>query len=205
MRDAGVIGIARVVVHTKEHLAALIPSGPALMLNTIRWAGDIRPASELKLPPDGKAAAKLKPGELTMAAHLIAEMTAAFKPDDYTDNFTAAVHALVNQKLDAGETERATPIDAEAADARSSNVVDLTELLTRSLARRKPAGAAAKPAAPKRAAAKRARAAIKPARLLRPELAPVPTAVLSPTISSRSVGIAGCCCHGSLWRASSAD
>ena len=38
MQDAGVIGIARVVMHNKEHLAALIPSGAALMLNTIRWA-----------------------------------------------------------------------------------------------------------------------------------------------------------------------
>ena len=36
MREAGVIGIARVVMHSKEHLAALIVSGPALMLNTIR-------------------------------------------------------------------------------------------------------------------------------------------------------------------------
>src|SRR4051812_13601819 len=38
MAQAGVIGIARVVMHTKEHLAALMPAGPALMLETIRWS-----------------------------------------------------------------------------------------------------------------------------------------------------------------------
>ena len=38
MREAGVIGVARVVMHTKERLAALIPDGDGLMLNTIRWA-----------------------------------------------------------------------------------------------------------------------------------------------------------------------
>ena len=70
MLEAGVIGIARVVLHTKEHLAALIASGPALMLNTIRWASEIRSAKELKLPGEGKAAANLKPAELKMATQL---------------------------------------------------------------------------------------------------------------------------------------
>ncbi len=42
MQQAGVVGIARVVMHNKEHLAALIPSGPALMLDTLRWASEPR-------------------------------------------------------------------------------------------------------------------------------------------------------------------
>ncbi len=54
MQDAGVIGIARVVMHNKEHLAALIPSGAALMLNTIRWATEMRSPDELKLPRPGQ-------------------------------------------------------------------------------------------------------------------------------------------------------
>ena len=111
MRDQGVIGIARVVMHTKEHLAALIPSGAALMLNTIRWASEIRPTNELKLPPEGKTAANLKAAELKMASQLIAEMTGPFKPDDYADNFSAAVHELVNKKLQAGDTEKPRPVD----------------------------------------------------------------------------------------------
>ncbi|WP_382327243.1 Ku protein [Hydrogenophaga sp. UC242_50] len=71
MAQAGVIGIARVVMHTKEHLAALIPMGPALVLNTIRWASEIRPVEDLKLPAAGKSAAGVKAAELKMrsAAH----------------------------------------------------------------------------------------------------------------------------------------
>ena len=111
MREAGVIGIARVVMHTKEHLAALIPSGPALILNTIRWASEIRPMSELKLPADGKAAANLKPGDLKMAAQLISNMTGKWKPADYTETFSAAVHELVKRKIKAGETESVTPVE----------------------------------------------------------------------------------------------
>ncbi|MEO8806341.1 MAG: Ku protein [Burkholderiaceae bacterium] len=139
MLEAGVIGIARVVMHTKEHLAALIPSGAALVLNTIRWASEIRPVDDLKLPAEGKKAAGLKPAELKMAAQLIGDMTGIWKSADYTDTFGAAVHALVNKKLAAGETETVTPVEDAALDAEPSNVVDLTELLAKSLGKRKPA------------------------------------------------------------------
>jgi DNA end-binding protein Ku len=136
MREAGVVGIARVVMHTKEHLAALIPSGPALILNTIRWASEIRPMSELKLPADGKAAANLKPGDLKMAAQLISNMTGKWKPANYTENFSAAVHDLVKRKIKAGETESVMPVEDASKEERSSNVLDLTELLARSLKRK---------------------------------------------------------------------
>ena len=140
MLEAGVIGIARVVMHTKEHLAALVPSGPALVLNTIRWAAEIRPPEDLKLPAPGKTGSGLKAGELKMAAQLIADMTGTWKPEAYTDTFTAAVHALVQRKVDAGKTERVTPLEDAPDAGTSSNVVDLTELLAQSLAKRKPAG-----------------------------------------------------------------
>ena len=154
MSEAGVIGIARVVMHSKEHLAALIPSGPALMLNTIRWASEIRPVDELKLPAEGKTAAGLKPAELKMAAQLISDMTGRWNAADYSDRFTDAVHELVNRKVEAGETERVTPLEGTPSEGGASNVLDLTELLAQSLVKRKPA--TPPPAAAKRAARKRA-------------------------------------------------
>ncbi len=142
MAEAGVIGIARVVMHTKEHLAALVPSGAALVLNTIRWASEIRPADELKLPAQGKTAAGLKPAELKMAAQLISDMTGPWKSADYSDRFGDAVQKLVNKKVAAGQTETVTPLEDAPAEAGASNVVDLTELLAKSLAKRKPGSAA---------------------------------------------------------------
>lgn len=138
MFEAGVIGIARVVMHSKEHLAALIPSGAALVLNTLRWATEVRPLAELKLPDEGKAAAGLKPGELKMAAQLIGEMTGPWNSDDYSDKFSAAILALVSKKVEAGETATVTAIEESPAEAGASNVVDLTDLLAKSLAKRKP-------------------------------------------------------------------
>ena len=156
MSAAGVIGIARVVMHTKEHLAALIPTGPALLLNTVRWASEIRPTDELKLPGQGASAAKLKPSELKMAAQLIADMTGPWKAEDYADQFSMAIHELVNRKVAAGETQTVQPVDAASAEAGLSNVVDLTELLAKSLAKRKPAAPAATSKSAARTTRKRA-------------------------------------------------
>lgn len=156
MAQAGVIGIARVVMHSKEHLAALVPNGPALMLNTIRWASEIRSPEALKLPAAGKSA--LKPAELKMAAQLIGDMTQAWDPEAFSDQFTGAIHALVQRKIEAGDTKQVTALEDAPESSSSSNVVDLTELLAKSLAGRKPAAKAParKPAA--KTAAKKATA-----------------------------------------------
>lgn len=143
MLEAGVIGIARVVMHTKEHLAALVPAGPALMLNTLRWADEIRPWTELKLPAEGRQAAALKEAELKMAVQLIGDMTEPWQADRYADQFSAAVHQLVEQRVAAGKTEAVQPLE-DGADAKApSNVVDLTELLKRSLGKRPASSGAA--------------------------------------------------------------
>ncbi len=138
MIEAGVIGIARVVMRTKEHLAALVPTGAALVLNTIRWATEIRTLDELKLPAAGKTAAGLKPAELKMAKQLIGEMTGPWDGQAYTDKFNTAIRALVSKKVAAGQTEAVTPLEETPSEAGTSNIVDLTELLAASLAKRKP-------------------------------------------------------------------
>lgn len=158
MLAAGVIGIARVVMHTKEYLAALVPAGPALVLNTLRWANEIRPWNELKLPAEGKKALGLKEGELKMAAQLIDDMTEPFATDRYNDRFTEAVHALVQQRVESGKTESVEPLEEGAAPASTGNVVDLTELLARSLGKKKAGDAEPEAKKPVRKTAARKRA-----------------------------------------------
>lgn len=136
MFEAGVIGISRVVMHTKEHLAALIPMGPGLVLNTIRWASEIRPVDELTFPPEGRTAAGVKPAELKMATQLIRDMTTPWDAERYQNRFVDAVQKLVNEKRDAGDTQTVAPVEQAPETSAPSNVVDLTELLARSLAKR---------------------------------------------------------------------
>lgn len=133
---AGRIGLARVVIQTKQHLAALVPAGPALMLNTLRWPSEIRTWEELKLPPEGSKAAGIKPSELDMARALVDDMSKDWEPEDYHNEFRDAVMALVDKKHEAGDVHEVTPLE-RTDDATPSNVIDLTELLKRSLAGKK--------------------------------------------------------------------
>ena len=117
----------------------------------------LRPRDEIAFPSAGKAAAKPKEGELKMAVQLVRDMTGKWNPDDYADKFTTAIHALAAQRVKAGKTEAVTPIEDASAVSTGANVVDLSELLKKSLATRKSGGEAsarAVPAAKKRAAKK---------------------------------------------------
>jgi DNA end-binding protein Ku len=142
----GVIGVARVVMHTKEHLAALMPDGPMLVLNTLRWASEVRKWDELRIPPAGKAAAKLKDTELKMAGQLVSELTVKWKADAYHDHFAEAIKALVKAKAAAGDTQEVTPVEAPVDQSAPSNVVDLTALLKNSLGKRRGAAEAVRDA-----------------------------------------------------------
>jgi DNA end-binding protein Ku len=132
MSRAALVGIARIVMHNKEHLAALLPAGPALMLGTLRWANEIRPVDQIKLPVAGDA--KLKDAELKMAGELIRKMAGTWKPERFADHFSDAIRKLVARKAAAGEAKAVEPME-EAAEP--SNVIDLSELLRNSLATRK--------------------------------------------------------------------
>jgi DNA end-binding protein Ku len=159
------IGIARVVIQTKQHLAALVPVGPGLVLNLLRWGADIRPWDELSLPPEGAKAAGLSDRELSMARQLVDDMTGEFDPAQFTDLFRDEIMALVQQKVKQGKTETVTQPDPgesefdSGSQRQGAKILDLTELLQRSLRKGGAAGDGAasrtdKPVAAKKAAAK---------------------------------------------------
>ena len=129
----GKVGVARGVIQTKQHLAALIPSGRGMVLNLLRWGDEIRPWSNLELPPEGLKAAGIKDNELKMAQQLVSDMSAKWNPDDYRDEFKDAVMKLVDHRVKAGKTETVTPLEDGQQNQGSAQIIDLTELLKRSL------------------------------------------------------------------------
>jgi DNA end-binding protein Ku len=145
LRDTGKAGIAKVVIHSKQHLAAVVPMGPVIVLNLLRWGGEIRSWEDLPLPSEGKA--RLKPAELKMARQLIEAMSGHWSAAKYRDSFHDAIARLVEAKARAGKTETVEPLE-EAPEAPGAEVIDLTELLRRSLK----GGAGAKAPARKAAA-----------------------------------------------------
>ena len=180
LRKAGKIGIATVVIRTKQHLCALVCIDDKIVLNTLRYAAEIRDAEDLKLPPATAKAAGISDKELQMALSLVEGMSEQWKPEQYHDTYKDDVLALVKKKVKAGQTKTITAAEPEDKPAKASNVVDLVALLQDSLGKRPgKAGAKAKGGdgeekapAPRRkataakktpAAAARAKSAAKPA------------------------------------------
>ncbi|MBC8007100.1 MAG: Ku protein [Prolixibacteraceae bacterium] len=159
LKKTGKIGIAHVVMHTKQHLAALIPSGNALVLNTLRWSGELRDGKDLELPAQGAKATGIREKELSMAEQLIEDMTERLNLGKFRDTFRDDILALVKRKIKAGKTKLVEVPEKAPEAAVPSNVIDLTELLKRSLHADK-ASASLSPAAKerKRAPAVKARA-----------------------------------------------
>ena len=131
------IGLARVVIHTRQHLAALVPSGPGLVLNLLRWGSDIRTWDDLALPAEGAKATGLTDRELAMARQLVEDMNTKWDADAYRDSFKDAVMALVHKKVEAGESRAAVEPEEQAPSSKSADIYDLTELLQRSLGKTK--------------------------------------------------------------------
>ena len=142
LREAGKIGIARVVIRVKQHLAALVCVGDTIVLNTLRYADEIRPADELKIPSADAKSATISDKELKMAMALVEGMSEDWEPEQYHDTYREDVLALVEKKVAAKETKTITMPGKEAEPARSSNVIDLVSLLQASIGK-KPAKAAA--------------------------------------------------------------
>lgn len=151
MAKAGKAGIATVVIRTKAYLAALVPQGEALILNTLRYhqelkqAGDIDLADKLK---DAKVSAK----EIDMALRLIDDMAGEWQPERYHDTYHEDLLKRIEEKVKAGQTEEITAPEKEEKPAKGAEVIDLMSLLRKSVE----GGKEKKPAhKPKRAARKR--------------------------------------------------
>ena len=108
LQRSGRIGVARVVIQTKQHLAALVPVGPGLVLNLLRWGADIRPWKDLPLPSENAKQAGLSERELKMASELVKDMSSDWDPAEFKDSFKDEIMRLVDQKVDAGQTEEVT-------------------------------------------------------------------------------------------------
>jgi DNA end-binding protein Ku len=132
LRRTGRIGVANVVIRSRQHLAAVIPFGQVLVLNTLRWANEIRSMDELNLPDAGQGGLTEK--ELAMAERLVEDMTDEWKAEQYKDTYRDDLMARIQQRIEAGETHVITRETADTGEPkRGGEVIDLVSMLRRSL------------------------------------------------------------------------
>jgi DNA end-binding protein Ku len=161
LRDAlaasGKIGIASVVLHSRQHLAALVATGPALALQTLRWSTEVREFDDVQSLPKSAKATGVSAHELQMARKLIDDMSTQWQPEDYRDTYRDAILELAERKVREGKAHEVTHVEAATPERRGADIVDLSELLKRSLGKR--GGAHAEAATSHKGATKRGRRA----------------------------------------------
>ena len=140
LKKAGKAGIATVVIRTKQYLAALFPQDDILVLNTLRYAEELKKPASLEV-----AQAKVTAKELDMALRLVQDMSDEWQPEKFHDTYREDILKRVEQKIKAGETED-IPEPEKAKAAKGGEVIDLMSLLKKSVSKHEK---------PKRAARKR--------------------------------------------------
>jgi DNA end-binding protein Ku len=119
------VGIATLVMRSKEYLVAVRPQEKILALETMYFADEIRdPIEATGYEPTGRTA---KPREVTIARQLIESMTTDWDPERYHDTYRERVEELIDSKRNGEEIEAAAPAP------KASKVVDLTEMLRQSV------------------------------------------------------------------------
>ena len=133
----GKVAVANVVIRTRQHIAAVYAFDKFLILDTLRYANELRDPRELKVP-DSLKDANVKPNELTMAERLIDDMAIKWDPAKYHDTYRDDLLEMIHEKA-AGKV-REVP---KAKHAKEADVIDFASLLEKSLKARRGAGAAA--------------------------------------------------------------
>ncbi|SDF96439.1 MULTISPECIES: Ku protein [Rhodanobacteraceae] len=134
LKKTGKIGIARVVIRTKEYLAAVMPQGDGLVLNILRYQSEIVDMNDYELPDKGASSYRISPREIEMASDLIQSMSAEWSPGDYRDEFRDKLRKTIEKRLKTkGVTTTVDDEDDRTPENATTNVVDFMALLKKSL------------------------------------------------------------------------
>lgn len=144
LEDSGKIGVAKIIIRSKEQLAVVRVYKNALLMETIHFPDEVRDVQDVPNLPSGDTVVQK---ELDTALLLVDQLTTAFEPTKYTDEYRTALMELIEEKKAGNTTVAAT----EKQPAAPSNVTDLMAALQASLDKTKKK----KPAPRKRSAAKK--------------------------------------------------
>jgi DNA end-binding protein Ku len=140
LQKAGKLGVATVVIRTRQYLAAVFAEGDVLVLNTLRYGAELRDASELDL--GGLKGAKATAKEIELAMRLVKDMEEAWQPEKYKDTYRDDLLKRIEEKVKAGQTEEITAPERKGRGEGGAQVIDLMALLKKSVEKK---GQAARP------------------------------------------------------------
>lgn len=125
------VGIAKVIISTKEYLAAVATYENALIMYLLHYDNEIRKLSEFDIPSDDIKKYKVSKAEIEIAKKLIASMTSKWKPEKFKDEYKVAVEKWVDEKIHhLPETKMPSRVHGKP----SGKVINFVDLLRKSLA-----------------------------------------------------------------------
>lgn len=135
LKREGKVAVATVVIRTRQHVAVVHPTDRALLLNTLRFANEIRDTEDLDLPAASAKSVGLAPAELSMAQKLVREMSGEWEPAKFHDSYREDLMKRINEKVRKKQTHTLTPASKEGKERKSAEIIDLMAVLKRSLAK----------------------------------------------------------------------
>jgi len=134
LKRSGKLAVAQVVIRTKQHLCALTPVDDVIVLDTLRYADEIRPAEGIDVPKGSLKSAGIGEKELQMALTLIEGMSEEWDGSRYHDTYREDVLAMVQKKVKAHQTKTLTePSEDQDEMPRQAKIIDLMALLKQSV------------------------------------------------------------------------
>jgi DNA end-binding protein Ku len=134
LRKTGKAGIGKVVIRSRQHLAAVVAHDSALILVLLRFSDELRDDKGLDLPSTNLKTLGITPKELQMAERLVAGMVTSFEPEKYEDDYRRDLKKLILRKVKAGEVNTLpTEAKRKPKPAPAASAVDLAELLAQSM------------------------------------------------------------------------
>lgn len=157
LNQSGKIGIANVVIRTRQYVAALIPYKDIILMNTLRYPSELRDTDELDVPSGNLKEVGVSPREVEMARKLVEGMSARWKPEELRDTYHEDLLALIEKRVKAGQTEMVSePSPEESKRPAKGEVIDLMALLKKSVEAK---GKVRRPQAPAKTKGRRGRKA----------------------------------------------
>ncbi len=126
LKESKRVGIAKVVIKTRQYLAGVKPEDSALVLELMHFADELADTSKLHVPKKVEVGKR----EMTMAKALIDSMSSKWNPEKYHDDYREALMEVIEEKVETGGKE----IEEKPKKAlKPTKVIDLVEVLKKSL------------------------------------------------------------------------
>lgn len=149
MKKVNHVGIAKVVIRSKQYLAAVMVQNDALVLNLLRFSQELRHVSEFEFPQASIKKYNIKDKELNMAVQLINNMVNKWEPEKYHDEYREALMQWIEEKATTETSKEIKKTKAKSKKISSAKVVDFMELLQQSISKKGKFDKKSKPGKPK--------------------------------------------------------